>query len=1185
MISADQYQEQLQRTLASLELTEQNQKLADQYLDLSEPEDPELLEEAEKQNFCKLDESVRRGVYYSFLIDAKKRQEDLAARFIRLVVRIGGTTARMMLSGRGSQGDFEYAGRFLTPVQAAALQADCIAWKESAWCEKEIRFLVEMGRKDPGDLIRMWELCYNEDAVNTKMFLTAVYLYSVKPLEDTESLLRIPEGESDGRAKDDPAKVREMTDYLERRLMGNIDGMFKDGDEPQGEALERLKAFVRESDPQQPMDPEVRAVLSGREKRYYLVRFLTFLAFLAAEHSNRFVSMLRLSMALYGDALPNTALDTCRMTGEAWFARHAEALEEVLTIPEEVYIQWAASGAGKNEQILRRMAKRAPEAVLKAFPKIPAKNYADLAEQLRDGNPAFYEKVNGFLTDQYRKNAAQEVTAAFKSAQDIARRYLLEELEIEDILPYVKDWREMSLYGSEREALIRGCLENGLESMYRRALALECLRLYDNYFRRYWVCQEPDDEESEKGYRKLIDPKQIRAILDLMEAERVPALYQMDFLGSVYANFYDYSDQKVFRSGTSIQRCIETLAARHPDWKAEYMEAAGEGQADARILAVRVMDALGEEYKEALLSCAGDSAKQVRAVLQAIYAKHPDWEAELLAMLKAKKASVREIAVQVLGSWGADKYREVLMQAMEAEKTKKVKDLLKELLSSDGQAVKAQNGNDLVTELLFGGGKRKLSWFLEKVQTKVHKKDGEEASEDYLAAILAAYEGMQTPGIHADARKLAAELRPEELAAYVRELYDLWLSEDAPAKKKWVLYAVSIHGGEPIVPVLYAQIQEWAKGTRGAMAAEAVRALALNGTSTALLQVDQIGRKFRFRQVKAAAAGALSSAAEQLGITREELEDRIVPDLGFDQQMERVFDYGRRNFRVLLTPALTLEVYDEKGKKLKNLPAPGKQDDPEKASASCEAWKLLKKQLKTVIADQSFRLEQALGSGRRWPAAGWRELFVNNPVMHPFAAGLIWGVYEEGALRETFRYMEDGSFNTAEEEEFLLPEEAVIGLVHPVSLSAGLLSVWKEQLSDYEITQPILQLNRPVYTVTEEERERTELTRFHGHVLNGLSLTGRLLNMGWYRGEILDGGGFYDFVRTDQGITVKLEFSGCCVGYENGDVTVYGVSFHKPGEAKRVGRTWESERYRLGEVPPEYFSEMVLQITKGLQLS
>ena len=105
IMKAGKYQERLQNALDSLELTEHNRQLADRYLDLSEPEDPKLLEDAETQDFCRLDKSIRRGIYYSFLVDTKKEKEELAGRFIRLVVRIGGATARQMISGNGYQVD------------------------------------------------------------------------------------------------------------------------------------------------------------------------------------------------------------------------------------------------------------------------------------------------------------------------------------------------------------------------------------------------------------------------------------------------------------------------------------------------------------------------------------------------------------------------------------------------------------------------------------------------------------------------------------------------------------------------------------------------------------------------------------------------------------------------------------------------------------------------------------------------------------------------------------------------------------------------------------------------------------------------------------------------------------------------------------------------------------------------
>lgn len=119
------------------------------------------------------------------------------------------------------------------------------------------------------------------------------------------------------------------------------------------------------------------------------------------------------------------------------------------------------------------------------------------------------------------------------------------------------------------------------------------------------------------------------------------------------------------------------------------------------------------------------------------------------------------------------------------------------------------------------------------------------------------------------------------------------------------------------------------------------------------------------------------------------------------------------------------------------------------------------------------------------------ELFTKKPVMHPFAIGLIWGIYKEETITGSFRYMEDGSFNTVDEEELELPEDAVIGLIHPIEFSKEERDAWKEQLEDYEIIQPVEQLDRTVYLISEEEVGQKAVERFEGVILNDLSLIGK----------------------------------------------------------------------------------------------
>ena len=117
---------------------------------------------------------------------------------------------------------------------------------------------------------------------------------------------------------------------------------------------------------------------------------------------------------------------------------------------------------------------------------------------------------------------------------------------------------------------------------------------------------------------------------------------------------------------------------------------------------------------------------------------------------------------------------------------------------------------DLVKALHKGGKSRTLSWAFQTPFPAVHFENGEEASVEYLQAILLCYAGAGTsPGVNKDAEFLAGDLKKEEFSLYVNELFDRFMEQGAEAKKKWVLYAASIHGGNLMVKKLYRQIQPW----------------------------------------------------------------------------------------------------------------------------------------------------------------------------------------------------------------------------------------------------------------------------------------------------------------------------------------------------------------------------------------
>lgn len=607
-----------------------------------------------------------------------------------------------------------------------------------------------------------------------------------------------------------------------------------------------------------------------------------------------------------------------------------------------------------------------------------------------------------------------------------------------------------------------------------------------------------------------------------------------------------------------------------------------------------------------LMAVFSDSSKAVRNTLTEVLKTKTNYESDVSALLKSKKATVREAAVDVLVSWGAEKYKDILVEAAENEKSVKLADKIRALvsdsvLSSNNAAMSAK---EIVEQLHKGGKSKNVSWLYTTPNEKVHFKNGIEADDKYMQAVMLCYCGKKEFGVSREAALLAEDLKEDELNAFAVGIMSKWLEYGAEAKKKWVLNFASVHGGDRIVEVFMHYIKQWADNMRGAIAADAVKALAMNGGPLALMSVDSMAHKFKQKQVKKAANEALENAAKALGLTSEELADKIVPDLGFNEQMEQIFDYGTRKFKVYLTPALELEVFDKNDKKLKNLPSPGKKDDEELAPKANAAFKAMKKQLKSVVSIQKVRLENALSVDRRWDKAAWEALFVKNPVMHSFAIGLIWAAYENGETVQTFRYMEDGSFNTYDEDEYELPEKCEIGLVHPIELEDDVLKAWKEQLDDYEIIQPLEQLTRPVYRLTDEESGRRYLDRFDGRDINGMSLIGRTTKYGWQKGGIGDAGFFYAFYKEDiirsagkddgsaetQTVTAEFNFEGMYVGGDDGDVKAGIVRFYLPENKRYVFGSYEYDRVDdekaivLGSLSPRYVSEIIYQlemITKG----
>ncbi|MEV8532391.1 DUF4132 domain-containing protein [Streptomyces sp. NPDC051211] len=344
----------------------------------------------------------------------------------------------------------------------------------------------------------------------------------------------------------------------------------------------------------------------------------------------------------------------------------------------------------------------------------------------------------------------------------------------------------------------------------------------------------------------------------------------------------------------------------------------------------------------------------------------------------------------------------------------------------------------------------------------------------------------------------------ESLAEFAWALFEEWRLVGMPAKEAWILHALGYLGDDETVRRLTPLIRRWPGAGAHQRAVDGLDVLAAIGTDTALLSLHGIAQRVKFKALKARAVQKIDEVAAVLGLTGEQLSDRLVPDFGLDAEGTTVVDYGPRRFTVGFDEQLKPYVLDETGKRLKDLPKPGVKDDAEQAPAERKRFAALKKDVRTIASDQVRRLEDAMVAQRTWTGAEFRRLFVEHPLVWHLARRLVWLAEAEGTVT-AFRVAEDRTYADVEDETVTLADDAVVRLAHPLHLGAEALPAWSELFADYEILQPFRQLGRPVHVPTEEEAAGYRLTRFEGFTVP----VGRLLGLtkrGWERGVPQDAG-------------------------------------------------------------------------------
>lgn len=585
-----------------------------------------------------------------------------------------------------------------------------------------------------------------------------------------------------------------------------------------------------------------------------------------------------------------------------------------------------------------------------------------------------------------------------------------------------------------------------------------------------------------------------------------------------------------------------------------------------------------EQLSQALRLGLQDSSKKANALATSRFNRTPDAELYIHIYRAEKKAGIKEMVLNAIR--GLPDPKTAYQTLLQSEKSAEWKTLIQILL--DTADLSPVHAHAALADQADAKKVSRLNWLSLKDLPDLMDHEGtplDERIKKYVLLQSMDYTAAPNESLN-EVRTYATE---ESLSRFAVELLQLWIQEGAPAKEKWVMYLSVLFGDLQLVAIFKRQIKEWTESSRGAIAADAVRVLAYLKAPAALMAIDSIKRTVKNRQVKGSAEEALLLAAENMGLTTEQLEDRLVTSLGFDEKGTQRLSYGERSFLIKVNSDLQLAVWNEEtGKSVKSLPAPAQKDDPELAAKAKASFAQLKKDLKAMVTIQSQRLEESLSKQRLWTAEEWKNLFVDNVIMQKFAVGLIWGVYEDNELAATFRYMEDGTFNTVDEDEYEWDPAFMVGLVHPLELEASDIAAWKTQLEDYEISQPFAQLEREIHVVDEEDQAKSEYDRLPESDLSPTAFPKTLEKYGWIKGPAMDGGWFNEFYKEYGELVAELRFSGTSITYYEGmeDITLESLIFFNPGNQKQYYYS-DHKAISLGKVPGRVFSETLYDILRA----
>lgn len=435
-----------------------------------------------------------------------------------------------------------------------------------------------------------------------------------------------------------------------------------------------------------------------------------------------------------------------------------------------------------------------------------------------------------------------------------------------------------------------------------------------------------------------------------------------------------------------------------------------------------------------------------------------------------------------------------LLAIINTEKNDKVRDIL---LESVDDLYGEQLSIDEVKSMIAYANKRgklkgwKEKWLEEKDVPPLNWEKGKKLSQEEIRFLFYRFSSGSNMNSDIEGRHLIQLLDKNNVSDFVDALIKSFNDSGGSTKFKHYTVMASLIGGEYVLDKLIKIFNKSLADKRYKFAAMIVNAIALVGSDKALRYVDYIARKYNSSKAKVAesARTALTTAAEVHGITAEQLSDRIIPNLGFENHFKS-FDTPSDSYRAFINKDFKLNYFNTDNKLRKSVP----KETPKEIKGELKA---IEKEIKDVKRTQSGRLELYFSSERKWTADEWNTYYFNNTIMLVYVQQLLWGIYDDkDELLDVFYVGDDLGMYNVDDEEIEIHKEQCIGIVHPLHMTEETLNKWKSKLYDIDLTTHFEIVNREIFRAGDNAS--------NGIMNNGAttaksasSITRFLVNRGW----------------------------------------------------------------------------------------